>query len=120
MPDIAALLDELNSLSLLALLAVLGASVLLLSLASVCVWSLRILRGRRALSAKARWRGAVGRVALDIPATGVGRVSFVTRSGRVHLPARELHGHAIAAGTEVLIVDLDGRIAEVCPYSPGD
>jgi len=57
--------------------------------------------------------GTYGRVSVAIPADGVGAVAYVTSGTRAALPARSALGRPLAAGTTVVILDIDGHTAVV-------
>lgn len=66
------------------------------------------------------WRGAIGTVVLAIPERGVGAVRVAGPFGVTVLPARGIHHEGLPSGARVLIVDLEGRVAEVCSYPEGE
>lgn len=57
--------------------------------------------------------GALGRITLEVPDQGVGRVSFVNRGSRVTLPARSLDGRSLPKDTNVLLVEIEDGVALV-------
>lgn len=66
------------------------------------------------------WRGSIGTVVLAIPEHGIGAVRVAGPFGVTVLPARGIHHEGLAWGARVLIVDLEGRVAEVCSYPEGE
>ena len=66
------------------------------------------------------WRGSIGTVVLAIPEHGTGAVRVAGPFGVTVMPARGIHHEAVARGERVLIVDLEGRVAEVCSYPEGE
>ena len=66
------------------------------------------------------WRGSIGTVVLAIPEHGVGAVRVAGPFGVTVVPARGIHHEGVSWGARVLIVDLTGRVAEVCSYPEGE
>jgi hypothetical protein len=61
--------------------------------------------------------GSVAHVAVRIPENGVGLIALVIGSRRTTLPARCSEGGTIARSTEVVVVDVRGSVAVVCPLT---
>ncbi len=59
--------------------------------------------------------GAIAHVAVAIPDGGVGLIALVVGSRRTTLPARSWEGRGIPRSTEVVVIDMQGRIALVSP-----
>ncbi len=59
--------------------------------------------------------GSIAHVAVRIPEQGVGLIALVVGSRRTTLPARCCDGGSIPRSTEVVVIDVRGRVALVCP-----
>lgn len=59
--------------------------------------------------------GSIAHVAVRIPENGVGLIALVVGSRRTTLPARCCDGGGIARSTEVVVIDMRGRVALVSP-----
>ena len=59
--------------------------------------------------------GSIAHVAVSIPENGVGIIALVVGSRRTTLPARSPNGGSIPRSTEVVVIDVRGRIAVVSP-----
>jgi hypothetical protein len=57
--------------------------------------------------------GMVAHVSLAIPETGIGAIAYVQDGKRVTMPARSRTGISITKGSQVVIVDLQTRVALV-------
>jgi hypothetical protein len=57
--------------------------------------------------------GMVAHVSLAIPESGIGAIAYVQDGKRVTMPARSRNGFSITKGSQVVIVDLQTRVALV-------
>jgi hypothetical protein len=57
--------------------------------------------------------GMVAHVSLAIPESGIGAIAYVQEGKRVTMPARSRTGSSITKGSQVVIVDLQTRVALV-------
>jgi hypothetical protein len=59
--------------------------------------------------------GTVGSVLVRIAAGKTGEVAYLREGARATLPARSADGREIDAGTEVVVLEIEGGIARVAP-----
>lgn len=62
--------------------------------------------------------GALAKVTIPVPPDGFGEILISRKSGAVAKPAKSLHREEIAAGEEVVIVQMENGIAVVAKHDP--